>query len=73
MIVFSNTTELAALLKDAQEQHHVYEKSLGHIDANWQDWYANYMASYSFKQYGTPMVELPDEVIGADFGILESK
>jgi hypothetical protein len=41
-----NPTKLSALLKEAEEAHARYEQTTlnGVRDANWQDWYAGYMA-----------------------------
>lgn len=35
--------ELATILRDAAEAHHVYEESIGHADSDWPTWYAEYM------------------------------
>jgi hypothetical protein len=35
---------LAVLLRDAERAHGDYEKSLGHRDEEWPDWYAAYIA-----------------------------
>ncbi len=35
---------LAALLREAERAHGDYEKSLGHRDDDWPDWYAAYIA-----------------------------
>lgn len=37
---------LAALLKAASEAHHDYEKSLGHPDENWPQWYAAWIVEH---------------------------
>lgn len=34
---------LKRLLNEAAEAHHIYEKGLGHEDADWAGWYADYM------------------------------
>lgn len=36
--------QLAAMLRQAAEAHHAYEQQLGHLDENWADWYAQWMA-----------------------------
>jgi hypothetical protein len=36
--------ELAALLEQAAEAHHVYESSLGTPDKDWAGWYATFVA-----------------------------
>jgi len=35
---------LAVLLREAERAHGDYEKSLGHPDADWPDWYAAFIA-----------------------------
>jgi hypothetical protein len=35
---------LAVLLREAERAHGDYEKSLGHRDEDWPDWYASYIA-----------------------------
>ena len=35
---------LAVLLREAERAHADYEKSLGHPDDDWPDWYATYIA-----------------------------
>ncbi len=35
--------QLAALLREAEQAHGAYERTLGHRDDNWPDWYAAYM------------------------------
>jgi hypothetical protein len=35
---------LAVLLREAERAHGDYEKSLGHRDDDWPDWYAAYIA-----------------------------
>ncbi|MEX2369154.1 MAG: hypothetical protein WD552_02040 [Candidatus Paceibacterota bacterium] len=35
--------ELVRLLKDAQQAHHEYEKTLDEPDAEWPEWYADYI------------------------------
>jgi hypothetical protein len=35
--------ELAQLLRETAQAHHVYEQSLGHPDKEWPQWYAEYM------------------------------
>jgi hypothetical protein len=35
---------LAILLREAEQAHGEYEKSLGHRDDDWPDWYAAYIA-----------------------------
>lgn len=35
---------LAVLLREAEKAHGDFEKSLGHRDDDWPDWYAAYIA-----------------------------
>jgi hypothetical protein len=39
-----SAARLAALLREAERAHGDYEKSLGHRDEDWPDWYASYIA-----------------------------
>jgi len=50
---FGSASDLASAMRRAEAAHGVHEKSLGHRDENWSDWYADYMAA---EQAGT---ELP--------------
>ncbi len=50
---FGSASDLASAMRRAEAAHGVHEKSLGHRDENWSDWYAEYMAA---EQSGT---ELP--------------
>jgi catechol 2,3-dioxygenase-like lactoylglutathione lyase family enzyme len=40
---FSSSTDLAAALRRAEAAHGEHEKRIGHRDAQWADWYAEYM------------------------------
>lgn len=35
--------ELARLLREAEQAHADYERTLGHRDENWPDWYAQFV------------------------------
>jgi hypothetical protein len=35
---------LVVLLREAEQAHGAYGKSLGHRDDDWPDWYASYIA-----------------------------
>jgi catechol 2,3-dioxygenase-like lactoylglutathione lyase family enzyme len=50
---FGSASDLASAMRRAEAAHGMHEKSLGHRDENWSDWYADYMAA---EQAGT---ELP--------------
>ena len=50
---FGSASDLASAMRRAEAAHGMHEKSLGHRDENWSDWYAEYMAA---EQAGT---ELP--------------
>ena len=51
--MFSSVSDLASALRRAETAHGEHEKRTGERDANWPDWYANYMVA---EQAGT---ELP--------------
>ena len=42
---FTSSTDLAAALRRAAAAHGEHEKRTGQYDANWPDWYAEYMTS----------------------------
>ena len=50
---FASTADLASALRRASAAHGEHEKRIGEADANWPDWYADYMVR---EQAGT---ELP--------------
>jgi hypothetical protein len=41
---------LARLLRDAEKGHGEYETQLGHADADWPDWYAQYLIDHLPEQ-----------------------
>jgi hypothetical protein len=47
---FGSASDLANAMRRAEAAHSVHEKSLGHRDENWSEWYAEYMAA---EQAGT--------------------
>jgi hypothetical protein len=40
---FESVSDLAAALRRAAAAHGRHEKEIGHADADWPDWYAQYM------------------------------
>ena len=42
---FGSASDLASAMRRAETAHGVHEKSLGHRDENWSDWYAEYLAA----------------------------
>ncbi|QIG94277.1 MULTISPECIES: VOC family protein [unclassified Bradyrhizobium] len=51
---FTSTTDLAAALRRAATAHGEHEKRTGGHDANWPDWYADYIVR---EQAGKPLPE----------------
>jgi catechol 2,3-dioxygenase-like lactoylglutathione lyase family enzyme len=49
---FTSSTELAKALRRAEAAHGEHEKKTGERDANWSDWYAEYMVH---EQTGKPL------------------
>ncbi len=49
---FTSSTELASALRRAAAAHGEHEKRTGQRDANWPDWYAEYMVA---EQAGKPL------------------
>ena len=49
---FTSSTELANALRRAEAAHGEHEKRTGERDANWSDWYAEYVVS---EQAGKPL------------------
>ena len=49
---FTSSTELAAALRRAEAAHGEHEKRTGQRDANWADWYAEYIVR---EQAGEPL------------------
>jgi catechol 2,3-dioxygenase-like lactoylglutathione lyase family enzyme len=50
-IAFASSTELAAALRRAETAHGEHEKRIGHPDADWPSWYAEYLVR---EQTGKP-------------------
>jgi hypothetical protein len=42
---FGSASDLASAMRRAETAHGEHEKRLGQRDANWSDWYAEYMAA----------------------------
>ena len=42
---FTSSTELASALRRAEAAHGVHEKRIGQRDADWPNWYAEYMVA----------------------------
>jgi hypothetical protein len=40
---YDTTEQLAAALRRAEAAHGRHEAEIGHADANWPDWYAQFM------------------------------
>jgi hypothetical protein len=40
---YDSVADLAGALRRAEEAHGRHEAEIGHADANWPDWYAQYM------------------------------
>jgi catechol 2,3-dioxygenase-like lactoylglutathione lyase family enzyme len=51
---FASTADLASALRRAAAAHGEHEKRIGQADANWPDWYADYMVR---EQSGDPLPE----------------
>jgi catechol 2,3-dioxygenase-like lactoylglutathione lyase family enzyme len=50
LAAFDSVTGLAGALRRAAAAHGKHEEEIGHADADWPDWYAQYMADESVKQ-----------------------
>ena len=42
---FGSASDLASAMRRAEAAHGEHEKRIGQRDANWSDWYAEYMAA----------------------------
>jgi predicted enzyme related to lactoylglutathione lyase len=51
-VEFASSTELARALRRAAAAHEVHERRIGEQDANWADWYADYISA---EQAGKPL------------------
>ncbi len=48
---YDSATDLATALRRAEDAHGRHEKEIGHPDADWPDWYAQFMVD---EQSGLP-------------------
>lgn len=46
--------QLASLLREAEAAHGEFEKTLGHRDENWPQWYADYVLKKSHQYSSSP-------------------
>ena len=51
---YGSAIDLAAALRRAEEAHGLHEKAIGHPDADWPDWYAQYMVDEQSEVQGRP-------------------
>jgi hypothetical protein len=49
---YDSAPVLAAALRRAAEAHGKHEKEIGHADANWPDWYAEFMVQEQAGESG---------------------
>ena len=49
---YDSAADLAAALRRAADAHGRHEKEIGHADASWPDWYAQYMVDEQSKMTG---------------------
>jgi hypothetical protein len=47
---YDSAPQLAEALRRAAAAHGEHEKEIGHADANWPDWYAQYMVDEQAAQ-----------------------
>ncbi len=50
---YDSATDLAAALRRAEDAHGRHEKEIGHPDADWPDWYAQFMVDEQSGLSGT--------------------
>lgn len=61
--------DLAQLLRDTAQAHHLYEESLGHNDPDWPRWYAEYMIKkFTGMDDDQPTQQLPRPVSDSTTG-----
>jgi hypothetical protein len=56
-ISFTSVAELTSYLKNAEMEHHEYERQLGHRDEAWADWYARWIFSQKLDPHGRGALE----------------
>ena len=49
---YDSAVDLASALRRAAEAHGRHEKEIGHPDADWPDWYAQYMVDEQTRLSG---------------------
>jgi hypothetical protein len=49
---YDSAANLSAALRRASEAHGRHEKEIGHPDADWPDWYAQYMVDEQSERSG---------------------
>jgi hypothetical protein len=49
---YDSAVDLASALRRASDAHGRHEKEIGHPDANWPDWYAQYMVNEQSRPTG---------------------
>jgi hypothetical protein len=50
-VTFDSAADLAGALRRAAAAHGIHEQEIGHADADWPGWYAQYLAD---EQAGLP-------------------
>jgi hypothetical protein len=51
---YDSVADLAAALRRAEAAHGLHEKEIGHADANWPEWYAQFMLDEKSAGSGQP-------------------
>ena len=55
---YDSAPDLAAALRRAADAHHRHEEETGHADADWPDWYAQYMVDEQAGRSGRATSEV---------------
>lgn len=53
-VIVCDEKSLALLLRGAAEAHHIYEANLEEVDANWPEWYAQWLC----ERFATPVSDV---------------